>query len=116
MAGQYVCQAPGRVDALREAAQSSPPRLINGIQYLAGGALIVENCDIFGFGTNAINIAPSANTNRIAVTNTTLTNNTAGGLNVAPSAGTTNVFLSGVQAKKNGFGFGVAPTGERSHP
>lgn len=34
MAGQYVCQAPGRVDALRHAAQLSPPRLINGIQYL----------------------------------------------------------------------------------
>ena len=32
--GQYVCQAPGRVDALRDAARSSPPRLINGIQYL----------------------------------------------------------------------------------
>jgi hypothetical protein len=34
MTGQYVCQAPGRVDALRDAAQMSPPRLINGIQYL----------------------------------------------------------------------------------
>jgi hypothetical protein len=34
MAGQYVCQAPGRVDALRDAALASPPRLINGIQYL----------------------------------------------------------------------------------
>jgi len=34
MAGQYVCQAPGRVDALRDAARTSPPRLINGIRYL----------------------------------------------------------------------------------
>jgi len=34
MSGQYVCQAPGRVDALRDAALASPPRLINGIQYL----------------------------------------------------------------------------------
>ena len=34
MAGQYVCQAPGRVDALRDAAQRSPPRLINGILFL----------------------------------------------------------------------------------
>ena len=33
-AGQYVCQAPGRVAALRDAAQLSPPRFINGIQYL----------------------------------------------------------------------------------
>ena len=34
MTGQYVCQAPGRVDALRGAARASPPRLLNGIAYL----------------------------------------------------------------------------------
>ena len=34
MTGQYVCSAPGRVDALREAALASPPRLLNGITYL----------------------------------------------------------------------------------
>src|SRR5882672_2231991 len=27
---------------------------INGVQYLAGAALIVENCDIFGFTANGI--------------------------------------------------------------
>jgi hypothetical protein len=32
--GQYVCQAPGRIDALRDAALASPPRLLNGITYL----------------------------------------------------------------------------------
>lgn len=84
---------------------------INGISYLAGAALIVENCDIFGFTTHGINIAPTANTNRIFVTNTTLTNNTQGGINVAPSGGTANVLVSRTDAAKNGFGFGVAPTG-----
>jgi hypothetical protein len=34
MTGQYVCTAPGRIDALRDAAQASPPRLLNGIHYL----------------------------------------------------------------------------------
>jgi hypothetical protein len=34
MTGQYVCQAPGRVEALRRAAEASPPRLLNGIHYL----------------------------------------------------------------------------------
>lgn len=34
MTGQYVCSAPGRVDALREAALASPPRLLNGITWL----------------------------------------------------------------------------------
>jgi hypothetical protein len=34
MTGQYLCQAPGRIDALRDAAQASPPRLLNGIHFL----------------------------------------------------------------------------------
>src|SRR5690348_3381964 len=36
---------------------------INGIQYLAGNSLIVENCEIFGFTQNGINIIPTGNTN-----------------------------------------------------
>lgn len=34
MSSQYLCSAPGRVEALRVAAQASPPRLLNGITYL----------------------------------------------------------------------------------
>ncbi|MDB6158428.1 MAG: hypothetical protein JWO04_2134 [Gammaproteobacteria bacterium] len=34
MSGTYVCKSPGRVNALRDAALASPPRLLNGIQYL----------------------------------------------------------------------------------
>ena len=34
MCGHYVCQSPGRVTALLDAALASPPRLLNGIQYL----------------------------------------------------------------------------------
>lgn len=34
MTGQYLCNAPGRIDALRSAAQASPPRLLNGIHFL----------------------------------------------------------------------------------
>ncbi|AXV77035.1 MULTISPECIES: putative baseplate assembly protein [Ralstonia solanacearum species complex] len=34
MTGQYVCHAPGRVNALRDAAQDSPPRRLNGIHFL----------------------------------------------------------------------------------
>jgi len=50
---------------------------INGIQYIGGGTLIVENCAIYGFNANGINIAPSTNVNRVAIINTTLTNNGA---------------------------------------
>lgn len=34
MSGPYLCRAPGRADALRAAALDSPPRLLNGIEYL----------------------------------------------------------------------------------
>jgi hypothetical protein len=34
MTAQYLCSAPGRIDALRAAAEASPPRLLNGIHFL----------------------------------------------------------------------------------
>ena len=34
MSSPYICQSPGRITALREAALASPPVLINGIHYL----------------------------------------------------------------------------------
>jgi hypothetical protein len=34
MSAAYVCKSPGRVNALRDAALASPPRLLNGIQFL----------------------------------------------------------------------------------
>lgn len=34
MSSPYLCRSPGRVEALRQAAQASPPRLLNGIDYL----------------------------------------------------------------------------------
>jgi hypothetical protein len=34
MSVPYACSSPGRVDALRAAALESPPRLLNGIDYL----------------------------------------------------------------------------------
>ena len=84
---------------------------LNGISFGSGAALIVENCDIFGFVQNGINIAPSSGTNRIVISNGTYTNNTLGGIQVAPSGGSTAVTVSGVLAARNGFGIGVAATG-----
>jgi len=34
MSSQYVCRSPGRAQALLDAATASPPRLLNGIQYV----------------------------------------------------------------------------------
>src|SRR5712672_580571 len=41
---------------------------LDGIRYLAGAALSIENCDVFSF-TTGINIVPSANTNRVGIRN-----------------------------------------------
>jgi len=84
---------------------------VNGINYIQGASLTVEDCVIQNHTNNGINIVPSANTNRIFITNTMVINNTQGGIQVAPSGGTANVLVSGAQAIKNGFGIGVAPTG-----
>jgi len=83
---------------------------INGINYIQGASLTVEDCVIQNHTTNGINIAPSANTNRIFITNTMVTNNTQGGIQIAPSGGATSVLVSNSQAIKNGFGIGVGPT------
>jgi hypothetical protein len=59
---------------------------LNGINFLSGGLLSVENCVIFGFGTAGINASTSANAT-LNILGTTITNS-ATGINLAPSAGT----------------------------
>lgn len=54
---------------------------INGIRFLAGKALIVENCDIFGFSVNGIDVALNQATSAsVSVLNTTLSNNSGAGV------------------------------------
>ena len=60
---------------------------INGIRFLAGKALSVENCDIFGFTTNGIDIVTAGG--KVFVTDTTVTNNGGVGLSVQSTASTT---------------------------
>jgi len=87
---------------------------LNGIQFLAGAALIVDKCDIFGFSANAINIAPTtAGTRRVAISNTVLSNNGAG-IQLAPTAGSVNATASNVKIFKNNFGIAVSPSGAAS--
>lgn len=65
---------------------------INGVSFTSGGALVIENADIFGFGTWGISFAPTA-ASELYVTNTILSNNgsggNGGGLFVAASSGGT---------------------------
>src|SRR5947209_6766681 len=62
---------------------------LNGIRFLSGKALFVENCDIFGFTQNGIDIATAGG--KVFVTNDNLQNNSQNGLNVQATA---NTFVS----------------------
>ncbi|MBZ5523431.1 MAG: right-handed parallel beta-helix repeat-containing protein [Acidobacteriia bacterium] len=74
---------------------------LNGIQFNSGKALVIQNCDIFGFTQNGINITTAGG--KVVVDGTTSRNNTASGLAVQSSA-TTSVSIFNSQFDFNQFG------------
>jgi hypothetical protein len=81
---------------------------IDGIHYAAGAALHVENCYIFGFTGNGINVVTSA-TSALFVNDTFLTNN-GNGIQIAPSVASVRSMLVRVRAQGNSdFGFYLHP-------
>jgi hypothetical protein len=58
---------------------------INGISYSSGAQLVVDNCDIFGFNTNGINM--STNNGFLEVRNSTFRNNAQNGINAVGNGG-----------------------------
>jgi len=82
---------------------------LNGVRYSSGAALHVENCNIFGFTGDGINVATSA-TGTLFVTDTFVTNN-GNGIQIAPTAANVRSMLVRVRAQDNsGFGFYLHPT------
>jgi len=84
----------------------------NGVSLTSGAALIVENCDIFGFGTWGISFT-SAGSSMLYVLNTVIANNgsgtTGGAVLIQPaSGGTTEASLTGVKAVNNAVGIKVS--------
>jgi hypothetical protein len=78
---------------------------IDGIRFLSGDALHIENCNIFGFPGNGINVVTSAANVSLLVNNTFLTNN-GNGIQIGPTAGNVRSMLVQVRAQDNsGFGF-----------
>jgi hypothetical protein len=86
---------------------------LNGIQFLNGAALHIENCTIFGFSQNGINInLSSASGARVFVTDTVVSNS-AGGIS-ARNTGAGKVSLSVHRAtlvQNSNFGLKVDGTG-----
>jgi len=74
---------------------------LNGIRFLAGKSLSIENCDIFGFTGNGIDIATAGG--KVFIDNTTVTNNGGNGVNVL-SVATTFVSIENSRFELNTFG------------
>lgn len=85
---------------------------IDGIKFQSGNTLLIENCEIFGFGNNGIHMVISTGTSSMIVQNTTVINNTFRGIQINPTGGTSNVTISKVWTYKNGAaGVGTDTTG-----
>lgn len=82
---------------------------LNGINFLAGLRLIVENCTVQNFSQNGIAIAPS-NSAATFISNSTLKVNATGiGVSTANSAGALSVQVSNTRVT-NGSGAGISAT------
>ena len=74
---------------------------VNGVQYNTGAALHVENCYIFGFTGDGIDVATTAANVALFVNDTFLTNNSKNGIKVAPTGGNVRSVLVHVWAQDN---------------
>jgi len=90
-----------RFDGLRGAGNANAG--LNGISWISGGSLHVENCNIFGFNGNAINIAKSDG-GQAFVIDTIATNNGNSGIKSQNTTGNVLVTISRSRFEQNQFG------------
>lgn len=90
-----------RLDGLRGGGNANAG--LSGIRFISGAFLSIENCDIFGFNNNGIDLANNQNSG-VQVKNTTSTNNGGKGLFATTSAGTIKVSVDGSYFSNNGHG------------
>src|SRR5579864_6679614 len=88
--GIVIVAGPSDVVILRNLRINGIGTGINGISWQSGKALTIENCDIFGFTNNGINIAKSDG-GQAFVRNTVVQNNGQAGLADVSSGITTSV-------------------------
>src|SRR6516162_4496167 len=107
--GIAVAAGPTDVVTLRNLRINGVGSGVDGIKFLSGAALHIENCNIFGFTGNGINVVTAAANTDLFVNNTFLTNN-GNGIQIGPSAGNVRSMLVQVRANDNsGFGFYLHP-------
>lgn len=71
---------------------------INGIRFLAGKALIVDKCEIFGFTTNGVDIALGASA-QAWVTESNIQNVGQSGIRATTTAATVSLHVDGVRVE-----------------
>jgi hypothetical protein len=96
-AGDVVIIRNLRINGIKNGANGG----LSGIRFTAGKALVIENCDIFGFTNNGIDIATAGG--QVIVEGTTVTNNSQSGLSVQSTA-TTSVAIDHSHFDLNTFG------------
>ncbi|HET8678315.1 MAG TPA: right-handed parallel beta-helix repeat-containing protein [Blastocatellia bacterium] len=77
---------------------------LNGIRYLAGKTLHVENVNIQGFTSNGIDMNLGANNGNLTVKDTVITNCGVAGIRIQTSTGTATAAIYNVRLQSNQFG------------
>src|SRR5438552_8990635 len=96
--GIVVQAGPSDVVILRNLRINGIGTGINGIRFLAGAALIVDKCEIFGFTTNGVDIALGSSAS-VWVTGTNIQNIGGTGVRATTTAGTVSVSVDGVHVE-----------------
>jgi hypothetical protein len=79
-----------RLDGLRGAGNGNAG--LSGIRFISGLFLSIENCDIFGFNNNGIDISLGASA-KVAIKNTTVTNIGNAGISATTTSGQVQVTI-----------------------
>lgn len=102
--GIVVQAGPSDVVILRNLRITGIGTGINGVRFLAGKALFVENCDIFGFTTNGLDIALGSAA-AVYVRHTTIESMGGDGIRAATTTGLATVTVQDSEiANVNGVG------------
>ena len=102
--GVIVNAGPSDVVILRGISINGAGNGINGINFIAGGKLHVENCTIYGFTGQGILFQPSG-ASSLFVNRTTINKSVGGAIHVIPGAsGSASVAIDAVTMRGNGRG------------
>ena len=102
--GVIVNAGAGTVVILRGLSINGAGTALNGVRFIAGGELHVENCTIYGFTSQGIMFQPSG-ASALFVNRTVISDSTGGAIYVLPGAsGTASASVDAVTMQGNGRG------------